>query len=135
MQNYEEELVETEKSAESTELTLGTSKAIVVNEKAIEAKTSEKTMDINIVHQYSHQGEKLLRKSYKKLGVRLTGNLAACDSCLRSMAKAKGVSKTTDTISTAPVDRLFIDTSGPYPESIIGSKYWFALVDDFSRYR
>ena len=64
----------------------------------------------------------------------MTGDLAACDGCLRSMAKSKGVSKTTDTKATAPKERLFIDTSGPYPESIIGSKYWFALVDDFSRY-
>ena len=51
LQNCEEELVEIEKSAESTELTMSTSNSIVVNEKAIEAKTSEKTMDINIAHQ------------------------------------------------------------------------------------
>ena len=60
LQNYEEVLVEIEKSAKSTELTMGASKSIVIHEKSTEAKASEKTMDINTVHQYSHQGGKLL---------------------------------------------------------------------------
>ena len=30
-------------------------------------------------------------------------------------------------------ERLFIDTSGPYPQSIGGNKYWFKDVDDYLR--
>ena len=31
-----------------------------------------------------------------------------------------------------PGERLFVDTSGPYKKSIVGSTYWILVVDQFS---
>ena len=41
--------------------------------------------------------------------------------------------KSTRTRATKARERLFKDSCGPYPRSIGGSKYWFKVVDDYSR--
>ena len=41
--------------------------------------------------------------------------------------------KMTNTRATTVGERLFIDTSGPYPRSIGGNKYWFKVVDNYLR--
>lgn len=48
-------------------------------------------------------------------------------------ARVKGVRKKMGK-AAAPWECLFIDISCPYPESITGSRYWFDIIDDFSRY-
>ena len=50
-------------------------------------------MDINVVHRYSHLGEKLLRINYNALGVKLTGALQVCDVYARSKVKSHTVRK------------------------------------------
>ena len=90
-------------------------------------------MDINVAHGYCHLGEKLLKTTFNELGVKLTGELKACDGCCRANAKAKGVSKQSTTIAQKIGERLFVDTSGPYPETESGNKYWVCLVDDKTR--
>jgi hypothetical protein len=53
----------------------------------------------------------LLRKTYSRLDVTLTGALKPCEGCGFAKAKAKAVSKTTSTKATKPGERLFLDTS------------------------
>ena len=91
------------------------------------------SVDINDAHALCHLGEKLLRTTFKGLGIKLTGELKPCEGCCRANAKAKAVRKSTGTRSTKPGERLFVDTSGPYPESLSGNRYWIQIVDDFSR--
>ena len=38
-------------------------------------------MDINVLHMYSHLGEKLLRTTYNALSIKLTGTLHVCHGC------------------------------------------------------
>ena len=45
----------------------------------------------------------------------------------------RGVSKQSTTIATKIGERLFVDTSGPYPETESGNKYWVCLFDDKTR--
>jgi len=52
-----------------------------------------KCMDINVAHEYCHLGGKLLKATFRTLGVKLTDTLKACDGCCRANARAKGVSK------------------------------------------
>ena len=59
-------------------------------------------MEINVVHKYSHLGEKLLRTTYNALGVNLTRTLQVCDGCARSKAKAHAVRKNTYTRESHP---------------------------------
>ena len=90
-------------------------------------------MDINEAHGLCHLGEKLLRATFTALGTELTGQLRPCEGCCLANAKAKAVHKSSDTRATKPGERPFVDTSGPYPESIAGNRYWIQIVDDFSR--
>ena len=92
-----------------------------------------KSMDINKAHGLCHLGKKLLRITYKNLNMKLTGTLLPCDGCCRANAKAKGVNKRTMTVATKIGERLFVDTRGPYPETVNGNKYWICMVDDMTR--
>ncbi len=94
-----------------------------------------KTVDINVAHDVcGHKGEALLKKTYKALGVTLTGTLKACEGCGFAKAKAKAVSKTTATNATKPGERLYLDTTGPFTPTLNGYRYWIQVVDDFTRH-
>ena len=85
-------------------------------------------MDINVVHRYSHMGEKLLRTTYNDLSVKLTGTLKVCDGCARSKAKSHVVRKKTYMRASHPGEVIFVDTTGPFPESLIGNRYWIGVL-------
>ena len=91
-------------------------------------------MNINDIHdKFGHIGETVLRKTIKHLGYSITGTLKSCDACRMAKAKAKGVKKQTETRSTIPGERMYIDISGPFSVSLGGSKYWMQAVDDATR--
>ncbi|KAI2493109.1 hypothetical protein MHU86_21414 [Fragilaria crotonensis] len=64
---------------------------------------------------------------------RLVSNLrewAVCDGCARAKATQKRTNKITTTEAEERGERLYMDTSGPYNETVAGSRYWFKIVDD-----
>ena len=75
-----------------------------------------------------------MRTTYNALGVKLTGTLQLYDGCTQSKAKARAVRKNTYTRVSQPEERIFVDTTGPFPESLIGNRDWIDVVDDYSRY-
>ena len=95
--------------------------------------TLPKSMDIHDAHGLNHLGEKLLQIMFNDLGVKLTGKLKSCDRCCRSNTKAKAVQKVTHNVAEKIGSRLFVDTSGPYPETPAGNKYWICIVNDKTR--
>ena len=78
---------------------------------------------------YSHLGEKLLRTTYNALGVKLTGTLQVCDGYERSKAKTRAVRNKTYRRASQPGERIFVDTTGPFSESLI----WESVLDWRSR--
>ena len=69
----------------------------------IQVARMPKTMDINRAHDFSgHKGKALLIKTYKAIGVTLTGELKSSEGCGLAKAKQKAVSKTTSTRATKP---------------------------------
>jgi hypothetical protein len=103
--------------------------------KPMVAMKMPKTSDINQAHDVcGHKGEALLRKTYKRLDVKLTGVLKSCEGCGFAKAKAKAVSKTTTTKVTKPGERLFLDTTGPFSPTLSGYKFWIQVVDDYTRH-
>ena len=74
------------------------------------------------------------RTTYNAIGVKLTGTLQVCDVCASSKAKARAVRKKTYTRASQPGERIFVDTTGPFTESLIENLYWIGVVDDYSRY-
>ena len=81
-----------------------------------------------MVHRYSNLVEKLFHTAYKDLCVKLTGTLQVFDGCVRSKAKSCAVRNKTYTRASHPGIRIFVDTTGPFPESIIGNRYWVGGV-------
>jgi hypothetical protein len=77
-------------------------------------KKPPSSIDINEAHdKMGHFGEAMLRKTYKDMGMKLSGTLKPCDGCLRAKAQRKAISKVSSSKATAPGGRLCIDIVGP----------------------
>ena len=91
-------------------------------------------MNINVVHRYSYLRGKFLSLIYDALGVKLKGRIQVCHGCTKSKAKPCTVRKKKYTRASKPGERIFVDTTGPFPESSIGTRYWIDVIDYYSRY-
>ena len=96
-----------------------------IQKEQINACYKRNTMDINSTHDlFNNMSEQVLRQTYKERKIKLTGQLKPCPGCLYAKAKRERIMKTSNVRATKAGERLFFDTSGPYPRSIGGSKYW-----------
>ena len=91
-------------------------------------------MDIKVVYSKSYHGENLLSRIYDNLGVKLTGALNSCDGYSRSKEKARTFRKKTHTKASKLGERIFVDTTGPYPDILIGNRYCIGVVNNYSLY-
>jgi hypothetical protein len=95
-------------------------------EETIEYKCQE-AMDINEAHQkIGHATEKVVQSLIKSQGIKPTGDWAVCDGCARAKATQKRTNKITTTEAEERGERLYMDTSGPYKETVAGR--WFSLL-------
>ncbi len=63
------------------------------------------------------------------VGYQADGKLRPCEGCCLANARAKAVHKSSEMRDKKPREHLFVDTSGPYSESLPGKQ----IVDDFCR--
>ena len=89
-------------------------------------------IDINEAHGYSHLGNKLLHITYDALGVKLIVAIKVCGLFARSKAKAPSVIKKRYTRDKNPGENIFVDTTGPFPEIIIGNCYFNGALDEYT---
>ena len=68
-------------------------------------------------------------------GWKVKGTTTLCEDCIIGKAKQKSVKKSTNTQSTHPGERLFVDISSVNATSAGGKKYWGMVVDDYSRFK
>ena len=87
-------------------------------------------MDINKAHRYSHLGEKMLCLTDDTLVVKLTGTIGVYNFYTRSNATAHSVINKTYMPSRNPRESVFVNTTGPFPESLIVDCYWIGVEDD-----
>ena len=81
-------------------------------------------MHINDLHdKFGHVKETLLKTTMRQLGYKVKRTLKSCDACRMAKARAKGVKKHTETRSTTPGKRMYINLTGPFSPSLGGSKY------------
>ena len=93
-------------------------------------------VDINHFHvSLAHAHSSVLKATARQHGIQLVGELAPCSGC--SMAKEIRASTPHHTMSraAAPLDMVHIDTAGPFPESLGGSRYVVMFVDGASRFQ
>jgi hypothetical protein len=97
--------------------------------------TVPKKMEIYRAHyDWGHMGEVLTEKMAKDYDIELYGTLTPCEGCGTAKAKQKAVSKTTNVKETRRGERIFLDASGLYHETLWGNKYWFKAVDDYGQF-
>ena len=119
--------IKEERKAFSTE-------GIVEKDEEMEKKERKQYMDINEAHQkFGHATERVVRETLKTLEIIPTGKMSVCDGCARAKATQKRTNKTTKVTADNAGERLYMDTSGPYSETVMGSRYWFKFVDDKTR--
>jgi gag-polypeptide of LTR copia-type/Zinc knuckle len=97
-------------------------------------KQRKQSMDINEAHRkFGHATEKVVRTILQGLNITPIGKMSVCDGCARAKATQKRTNKVTTVAANNPGERLYMDTSGPYTETVAGSRYWFKFVDDKTR--
>ena len=77
--------------------------------------------------------EAYVREFCKRASINLIAKMKTCVGCMEAKAKRKPVRKITNTRATKPGERIYVDTSGPLKPDRRGYKYWFKIVDDYSR--
>ena len=95
-----------------------------------------RVIDINHYHvSLAHAHSSVLKATAQQHGIQLVGELAPCLGC----SMAKGIRASTPHCTTsraeAPLDLVHIDTAGPFPESLGGSRYVVMFVDSASRFQ
>ena len=94
----------------------------------------EKSIPIWKFHQITgHTGEHLLRTTAEYMGIKSTGKLGPCETCVQAKIRQANVPKKKDKqVPSRPGYRLFIDISSFKHESMGGKRHWLIVVDEFS---
>jgi hypothetical protein len=97
--------------------------------------TAPVMLDINIAHGLlGHPDTRSVTAMATKNGWTLKGTVKPCGSCALAKARAKAILKSTMTKTNTQGERLFLEISGPYSDSLNQNKNWLCFVDDYNRY-
>ena len=128
----------TKKGEESESISSGNDgmAAAVLSPGGLFLKKKNRVVDINHFHvSLAHAHSNVLKATAQQDGIQLVGELAPCSGC----SMAKGIRAPTPHRTTsraeAPLDLVHIDTAGPFPESLGGSRYVVMFVDSASRFQ
>ena len=93
-----------------------------------------KEVGINHLHvSLAHIHASVLKATAKQHGIRLTGELVSCSACSRAKVHRAPILHHATRRATQPLGLVHIDTAGPYPTSLGGSRYVVMFVDSASR--
>lgn len=95
--------------------------------------TSMDIDDMQVSCAHAHPGR--LRKAARQLRFRLTGYFRAWGGCLMPRTKRQPLRKTTLSHSKCPLQRVFVNLSGPKPTQPVGGALCtMPIKDDFSHF-
>ena len=95
-----------------------------------------KVVDINHLHvSLAHPHASGLQATAKQYGFRLTGQLVSCSACSIPKGNRAPTAHHTTARAKRPMELIHIDTAGPFPASLGGSRYVVIIVDSASRLR
>ena len=93
-----------------------------------------KEVDINHLHvSLAHAHASVRKATAKQHGIHLTGELVSCSACSLAKGHQEPTPHHATRRATQPLGLVYIDTAGPYPTSLGGSRYVVMLVDRASR--
>ena len=108
-------------------------KKVAKAKKIAEVATNEKgqkrvPIDYKVAHnQWGHYGQRRMQQMAAVFGYKLIGKPCPCDACGIAKATHSRKSKTTNVKATRPGERLFVDTTGPFPDVPQNNKYLFGV--------
>ena len=91
---------------------------------------------VDIIHLHvslAHAHASLLKATAKQHGIRLTAELVSCSACSRAKGHRAPTPHHATRRATQPLGLVHIDTAGPYPTFLGGSRYVVMFVDSASR--
>ena len=92
-----------------------------------------KEVDINHLHvSLTHAHASVLKETAKQHGIRLTGELVSCSACSRAKGHRAPTPHHATRRATQPLGLVHINSSGPYPTSLGGSRSVVIFVDSAS---
>ena len=92
-----------------------------------------KEVDINHLHvSLPRAHASVLKATAKQHGIRLTGELVSCSTRSRAKGHRAPTPHHATRRATQPLGLVHIDTAGPYPNSLGGSRYVVMFVDSAS---
>ena len=93
-----------------------------------------KEVDINHLHVFlAHAHASVLKATAKQHRIRLTGELVSFSACSRAKGHRAPTPHHATKRAPQPLGLVHIDTAGPYPTSLGGSRYVVMFVDSASR--
>ena len=93
-----------------------------------------KALDINHLHvSLAHARASVLQATARQHGFRLTGELVSCSACLMAKGNRAPTGHHTMARAKRPMELVHINTAGPFPASLGGSRYVVMFVDSASR--
>ena len=96
----------------------------------------KRVLDINHFHvSLAHAHSSVLKATAQQYGIQLVGELAPCSGCSMPKGIRAPTPHRTTSRAAAPLDLIHIDTAGPFPESLGGSRYVVTFVDSASRFQ
>jgi hypothetical protein len=113
----------------------------VTNNKKVQKKVYNKEkskvkriyLDINEAHQkFGHMSERMLQLTAKRDNIVLTGKLQPRPACLLYKATQRPVKKTTLMKASYPGERIHMDVSCSFPNTLGGHNYWVMFKDQYS---
>ena len=94
----------------------------------------QKALDINHFHvSLAHAHSSVLKATAQQHGIELVGELVPCSGCSMAKGLRAPTPQSTTSRAAAPLDLIDIDSTGPFPESLGGSRYVVMFVDSASR--
>ena len=93
-----------------------------------------RVVDINHLHvSLAHAHASVLQATARQHGFRLTGQLVSCSACSTAKGNRAPTPHHTTARAKRPMELIHVDTTGPFPASLGGSRYVVMFVDSASR--
>ena len=92
-----------------------------------------KVIDSHLHVSLAHAHASVLQATARQHGFRYTGQLVLCSACSRAKGNRAPTVHHTTARAKRPMELIHIDTAGPFPASLGGSRYVVVFVDSPSR--
>ena len=83
-------------------------------------------------NKWGHPHNDQMSRMANHFSIKLVGKLESCTGCDLMKSRTKATTKTCSKLAENNGERIFIDTTGPFPKSRGGMKYFMCAVDDKS---